>query len=39
MKLEDNPKIDLKAYIKTARMYNVTHLNVLQQCNNSNIFI
>jgi ribosome biogenesis protein SSF1/2 len=30
MKLEDNNRIDMKTYLKTAKYYNVTHLVALQ---------
>jgi len=33
MKLEDNSKIDLKTYLKSAKYYNVTHLVALQHNN------
>lgn len=35
LKLEDNTKIDLKTYLKTARYYNVTHLVALESNNSS----
>ena len=35
MKLEDSNKIPIRTYLKTAKVYNVTHLVALQNNNKS----